>query len=62
MQRAHRAAPGNVAGQITWAYQWSFGRDPDPNEQIAARRLVVSHGLAALARAIFNSNEFLYVD
>jgi hypothetical protein len=61
-QRAERAEPGNVAGQITRAFQWSFGRDPAPDEQSAARSLVVSHGLAALARAIFNSNEFLYVD
>jgi Protein of unknown function (DUF1553)/Protein of unknown function (DUF1549)/Planctomycete cytochrome C/Concanavalin A-like lectin/glucanases superfamily len=61
-QRAQRAEPGNVDGQITRAYQWSFGRDPSAEEQIAARRLVTTHGLAALARAIFNSNEFLYVD
>ncbi len=61
-QRAQRAAPGNIDDQVTCAYQWCFGRDPSADEQIAARRLVTSHGLAALARAIFNSNEFLYVD
>jgi Protein of unknown function (DUF1553) len=61
-QRAERAAPEDVDGQITQAYQWSFGRDPSADERIAARSLVDSHGLAALARAIFNSNEFLYVD
>jgi hypothetical protein len=27
-----------------------------------ARQFATEHGLAALARAIFNSNEFLYVD
>jgi len=61
-QRAERAAPGDVDGQITRAYRWSFGRDPSADERMAARSLVTSHGLAALARAIFNSNEFLYVD
>jgi Protein of unknown function (DUF1553) len=61
-ERAQRAAPGDVAGQITRAYQWSFGRDPTSDEQIEAHSVVVSHGLAALARAMFNSNEFLYVD
>jgi hypothetical protein len=61
-ERAEHAAPGDVAGQITRAYQWSFGRDPTSDEQIEAHSVVVSHGLAALARAMFNSNEFLYVD
>jgi hypothetical protein len=61
-ERAERFAPGNVDGQITRAYQWSFGRDPTPDEQRAACGLVVSHGMAALARVLFNSNEFVYVD
>ena len=61
-QRAERAAPGDVDGQIIRAYLWSFGRDPSADERSAARRLVAAHGLAALGRAIFNSNEFLYVD
>jgi hypothetical protein len=61
-RRAERAAPGDVDRQIRQGYQWSFGRDPGPDEQNAARGVVIEHGLAALARAIFNSNEFLYVD
>jgi hypothetical protein len=61
-ERAARAAPGDVDGQITRAYQWSFGRDPAPDDMSVAHSLVVAHGFPALARVLFNSNEFVYVD
>jgi hypothetical protein len=37
-------------------------RDPTHEEQEAARELVRSHGPSALARALWNSNEFLVLD
>jgi hypothetical protein len=49
-------------GQVRRAYLLAYGRAPRANELELARTVVRRHGLAVLARAIFNSNEFLYVD
>ena len=48
--------------QVERAYRLAFGRNPDNAETVAGASVVQKHGAAALARAIFNSNEFLYVD
>jgi len=40
----------------------AFGRSPDLAELQEAQRVAAAHGAEAVARAIFNSNEFLYVD
>jgi hypothetical protein len=48
--------------QIARAYQLAYSRDPTADEVRLAERIVADLGLAVLARAIFNSNEFLYVD
>ena len=40
----------------------TFGRMPAADERDRAVRVVAEFGPAVLARAIFNSNEFLYVD
>ncbi len=48
--------------QVDRAYRLAFGRMPDPDEREHAIRLVEKFGPATLARVIFNSNEFLYVD
>jgi hypothetical protein len=61
-ERADRAAAGDVDLAVARAYQWSFGRNPKPDERTQAHRFVKEQGLPALCRAIFNSNEFLYVD
>jgi hypothetical protein len=57
----HEAGP-SVDGQITRAYRLAYGRVPQVEELALARKVVSQHGLAVLARALFNSNEFLYVD
>ena len=51
--------PGKRADR---AYRLAFGRDPDADERAEAIRVVERFGAPTLARAIFNSNEFLYVD
>jgi Protein of unknown function (DUF1549)/Protein of unknown function (DUF1553)/Planctomycete cytochrome C/Concanavalin A-like lectin/glucanases superfamily len=61
-ERGERQARGDLDRQIERLYQWSIARDPDPAERLAARKVATEHGLAALARVLFNSNEFLYVD
>jgi hypothetical protein len=52
----------DLDNQIAWAYRIAYARRPTEEELTTARRVVEKHGLAILARAIFNSNEFLYVD
>lgn len=39
-----------------------FQREPTERERRAAESLVRDHGLAALARALLNANEFLHID
>ena len=48
--------------QVARAYQLALARSPDPEESKLSVSLVQRHGLAALCRVLFNSNEFLYID
>jgi hypothetical protein len=47
--------------QVRRGFELTLGRQPAPEEQQAAQRLVKQHGLPALFRALFNTNEFLIV-
>jgi len=65
--RCQREAPPGVDNQaldkqIALAYDLAFNRRPQQAELIEAKQFASRHGLAALCRVIFNSNEFLYVD
>jgi hypothetical protein len=57
LQREIRDDRGRVRG----AFLLAFGRLPDAEEEKAALQLVQAHGLAALGRALFNANEFVFV-
>ncbi|MDP7273933.1 MAG: DUF1553 domain-containing protein [Planctomycetaceae bacterium] len=48
--------------QVQRVFAICLGRSPSPIELHDSRRFLSRHGLAALARVLFNSNEFLYVD
>jgi hypothetical protein len=48
--------------QVQRVYELAYARSAQQEELDAACRLVEDHGLAALCRVVFNSNEFLYVD
>ena len=48
--------------RVELAYRLAFGRLPDADEREGAVRVVEKFGASTLARAIFNSNEFLHVD
>jgi hypothetical protein len=61
-QRLRQDAGKDVDAQVRRAYVLAYGRRPSDAEAALARQVVERHGLAVLARAIFNSNEFLYVD
>jgi hypothetical protein len=60
--RLAREAGPDPGRQADLAYRLAFGRDPDPAERSRAVRAIEQVGASTLARAIFNSNEFLYVD
>ena len=51
-----------VEGQVVLAFRLAFGREPAPTEAAAAAKLVLARGLPALCRALFNANEFVFVD
>jgi hypothetical protein len=61
-KRLERDAPGDRDAQIRRAFWLAFGREPEQDERPAAESLVNDHGLAALCRALFNANEFLYLN
>ena len=61
-KRVEREAGPNAEHQIVRAYQLAYARDPAPEELELARQVVGQHGLVVLTRALFNTNEFLYVD
>jgi len=49
-------------GQITTAYRLALGREPSAEELVLAEQFVKKHDLFRFCRALFNANEFLYVD
>jgi hypothetical protein len=51
-----------TAKQVCRAWQLAYQRDPTPEEAKLAAKLVDDHGLRALCRALFNSNEFVTVE
>lgn len=60
-QRVKREAGEDVPTQIHHAWRLALGREPSPEELSDFASFVREHGLPALCRAIFNSNEFLFV-
>jgi hypothetical protein len=60
--RIRREAGGDIDAQVRRAYALAYGRAPGGDEAALARRFLATQGLAAFARVLFNSNEFLYVD
>ena len=60
--RLERERPGDLSGQIDRALALTLGRAPSPEERAAFVAFAERHGLPNLARAIFNLNEFAFVD
>lgn len=60
---AARLAPVGGAAEtaVHRAFMLAFNRPPGPVENAAAIKLVESHGLEALCRALFNANEFIQI-
>ncbi len=51
----------DVDQQIRRVYQIALNRDPQADEVSEAQSVVHEHGLATLCRALYNSNEFLFL-
>jgi hypothetical protein len=60
--RLKREAGADVKAQVRLAFSLAFSREPSPEEQNAAKNLIAQHGLAVFCRALFNSNEFIFVE
>ena len=54
-------AGGDVQAQVQIAYLRALSRQPQPDELADAVSVVQVHGLLTLCRALFNSNDFLFV-
>ncbi len=59
--RVKKEVGGDIAKQITRAYQLALSREPTREELAETQPVVRQHGIATLCRALFNSNEFLFV-
>jgi hypothetical protein len=60
--RVDEEAGTEIEAQVKHVWRLVLGRSPDGDELAAARDLVQQHGLAALARTLFNSNESIWID
>ncbi len=56
------AATGDTPGRVRFMVRRAWLREPDADELADFVPLADRHGLAAVARALFNSDEFLFVD
>ena len=59
--RVKAEAGDDIPRQIQRAYQLAFSRSPSAADLADVQPVVAAHGLATLCRALFNSNEFLFV-
>jgi len=60
-KRIRSDAGDDLTDQIVLTYQETLNRDPQPDEFQIILPIVDQHGLETLVRAIFNSNEFLFM-
>ena len=60
--RVQETAGPDIAAQVSQVFRLAFQRGPTTKEQAAAEKLVRDHGLTALGRAVFSSNEFIFID
>jgi hypothetical protein len=62
-ERAGRETAGqDGAAQVRRVFALALLREPTAGEAEKAQRVVAKHGLAALCRAILNTNELVYLD
>ncbi len=59
--RVMREVGADAARQIHRAYHLALTREPTADEVNDSKPIIEKHGLAVLCRALFNSNEFLFL-
>jgi hypothetical protein len=57
--RVEKEAGATVEDRIRHAYRLALSREPSAEEVAEIAPVVTEHGIAVLARALFNSNEFV---
>src|SRR6266704_3043247 len=60
--RLEREAGKKVKEQVRLAFELGYNREPDAQEARNAQALIARHGLAIFCRALFNSNEFIFLE
>ena len=60
--RLQKEAGKDVKSQVHLAFGLAFNRAPGPDELKSAQELISQYGLLVFCRAIFNSNEFMFVE
>jgi hypothetical protein len=60
--RLEREAGASPKSQIQRAFALAFNRPPSKDESSAAEKFIAQQGLALFCRALFNSNEFVFID
>ena len=60
--RLVREAGQDITGQVNLAYALVYGRKPDAEETKLGASLASGHGMDALCRVLFNSNEFVVIE
>ena len=60
-KRLQKETGDDPSAQIRQAWELALGREPSNQEIEESTQLVREHGLATLARVLFNTNEFLFL-
>ena len=58
----HDVPNGSPADRVRRGFLLAVARPPEPDEIDTCVRMITKHGLPAFCRAMFNLNEFIYVD
>jgi hypothetical protein len=60
--RLEKDAGKEVGDQVRLAFELVYSRPPDAQEIRAAKALIAEHGMTIFCRALFNSNEFIFLE
>lgn len=61
-ERCQREAGAELDAQVRFAVKTVWSREATGDEMVALKAVAEKHGLAAVCRALLNSNEFLFVE
>lgn len=61
-ERCQRVAGSDMESQVRRAVNLAWSREPSADELSAMKDVAAKHGLAAVCRALLNSNEFLFIE